>query len=41
MGVLIGAVASWGVGYVLLKRFPVKEEEAEIEEHAVSVPGLS
>jgi PTS system mannitol-specific IIC component len=40
-GVLIGALASWGVGYVLLKRFPVKEEEAEAEEHAVSVPGLS
>jgi len=27
MGVLIGAVASFGAGYLLLKRFPVKEEE--------------
>lgn len=40
MGVLIGAVASFGVGYVLLKRFPVKEVEAALEEDAVSVPGL-
>jgi PTS system mannitol-specific IIC component len=40
-GVLIGALASWGVGYVLLKRFPVKEVEAAAEEDAVSVPGLS
>jgi len=27
MGVLIGAVASFAAGYVILKRFPVKEEE--------------
>ena len=27
MGVLIGAVASFAAGYVLLKRFPVAEEE--------------
>jgi PTS system mannitol-specific IIC component len=40
-GVLIGAVASFGVGYLLLKRFPVKEVEAALEEEAVSVPGLS
>jgi len=31
MGVLIGAVASFLVGWVILKRFPVKEEE-EVEE---------
>jgi mannitol PTS system EIICBA or EIICB component len=41
MGVLIGAVASFGVGYVLLKRFPVKEVEVAPEEEAVAVPGLS
>jgi PTS system mannitol-specific IIC component len=41
MGVLIGAVASFAVGYVLLKRFPVKEVEVAAEEEAVSVPGLS
>jgi mannitol PTS system EIICBA or EIICB component len=41
-GVLIGAVASGLVGYVLLKRFPVaeiEEQEAEQEELA-TVPGL-
>lgn len=32
MGVLIGAVASFLVGVLVLKRFPVKEEEEEIEE---------
>jgi len=31
MGVLIGAVASFLVGWVILKRFPVKEEEEEVE----------
>ena len=40
-GVLIGCLAAWGVGYVLLKRFPVKEEEEEVEEHIASVPGLA
>jgi PTS system mannitol-specific IIC component len=40
-GVLIGAVASWAVGYILLKRFPVKEVEADTEEKVVSVPGLN
>jgi PTS system mannitol-specific IIC component len=39
-GVLIGAVASFAAGWVLLKRFPVTEQEAEAEEAAVSVPGL-
>ena len=32
MGVLIGTVASFLVGWVILKRWPVKEEEAEVEE---------
>jgi mannitol PTS system EIICBA or EIICB component len=39
-GVLIGTVASLAAGWVLLKRFPVAEEEVEQEEAAVSVPGL-
>ena len=34
MGVLIGAVASFLVGWVILKRFPVKEEE-EVEEQEI------
>ena len=40
-GVLIGAVASFAVGYLLLKRFPVKEAEGEVEEKMASVPGLA
>jgi PTS system mannitol-specific IIC component len=39
-GVLIGAVASFAVGWLLLKRYPVMEREAEAEESLVSVPGL-
>jgi PTS system mannitol-specific IIC component len=39
-GVAIGAVASFAVGFLLLKRFPVAEEEAEEEEHLQTVPGL-
>lgn len=34
MGVLIGAVASFLVGWVVLKRFPVKEEEEVVVEEA-------
>jgi len=43
MGVLIGAVASFFVGLVLLKAFPVKEivEQTTEEETLESVPGLS
>ncbi len=40
-GVLIGAVASFLVGTVLLNRFPVKEEEGAAEEHAAAIPGLA
>jgi PTS system mannitol-specific IIC component len=41
MGILIGAVASFAVGWVLLKRFPVAEtKEEEGEEARVSLPGL-
>jgi len=40
MGVLLGAVGSFLVGFLLLKRFPVKEEEEEVEEELDSVPGL-
>jgi PTS system mannitol-specific IIC component len=39
-GVLIGAVASFAVGWLVLKRYPVMEQEAEAEESLVSVPGL-
>jgi PTS system mannitol-specific IIC component len=39
-GVLIGAVASFAAGWVILKRFPVAEQEAEAEGAAVAVPGL-
>ncbi len=41
MGVLIGAVASFFAGWLLLKRFPVKEVTEELEEEELeSVPGL-
>ena len=41
-GVLIGTVASFAAGYVLLKRFPVAESEAEeTEEVVTTVPGLA
>lgn len=41
-GVLIGTVASFAAGYVLLKRFPVAESEAEeAEEVVTAVPGLA
>jgi len=41
MGVLIGAVASFLVGWVLLKRFPVKEITEELEEEELdTVPGM-
>jgi len=41
-GVLIGTVASFAAGYVLLKRFPVAESESEEAEEVVStVPGLA
>jgi PTS system mannitol-specific IIC component len=39
-GVAIGAVASLAAGVFLLKRFPVKEEEGEVEEELATVPGL-
>lgn len=40
-GILIGAVASFLVGFVLLKRFPVAEkEEEEGEEARVALPGM-
>lgn len=41
-GVLIGAVASFAVGFILLKRFPVAElgEQEENEEQLATVPGL-
>jgi PTS system mannitol-specific IIC component len=41
-GILIGAVASFAVGWALLKRFPVAEaEEEEGEEARVNLPGLT
>ncbi|MFZ3070650.1 MAG: PTS mannitol transporter subunit IICB [Anaerolineaceae bacterium] len=41
MGVLIGAVASFLVGVLLLKKFPVKEVTEQLEEEELeSVPGL-
>ena len=43
MGVLIGAVASFLVGSVLLRAFPIRDEEdeEEVEEDAAAaVPGL-
>lgn len=41
-GVLIGTVASFAAGYVLLKRFPVAESETEeTEEVVTTVPGLA
>jgi len=40
-GIFIGAVASFAVGYLLLKRFPVKEEEMDTEDAAVALPGLA
>ena len=39
-GVLLGAIASFAVGYLLLKQFPVKEMEEEIEEELDTVPGM-
>ncbi len=39
-GILIGAVASFAVGFVLLKRFPVAEEKEQTEEARVALPGL-
>ncbi len=39
-GVLLGTIASFAVGYVLLKRFPVKEIEEQEEEELDTVPGL-
>jgi len=40
MGVLLGAIGSFAVGYLLLKNFPVKEEEESEEEALDSVPGM-
>ena len=40
-GVLIGAVASFLAGAVLLRSFPVKEENPQSEEATASVPGLA
>jgi PTS system mannitol-specific IIC component len=43
MGVLLGAIGSFLVGWVLLKRFPVKEvveQDEEEEEEMATVPGL-
>jgi PTS system mannitol-specific IIC component len=39
-GVAVGAVASFLVGTFLLKQFPVKEAEAEVEEEMQTIPGL-
>jgi len=41
-GILIGCVASFAVGFVLLKRFPVAEigEQEEEQEQLATVPGL-
>jgi len=39
-GVLLGAIGSFAVGYLLLKNFPVKEEEEAEEEELASVPGM-
>jgi len=43
MGVLLGAVASFVVGWFILKVRPVKEvvDEAEVEEESEAVPGLA
>lgn len=41
VGVLIGAVASFLAGTVLLRSFPVKEEEAQKEETPAGIPGLA
>jgi len=40
MGVLLGTVGTFLVGFLLLKRFPVKEEEEGEEEEMDSIPGL-
>lgn len=40
MGVLLGTVGTFLVGFLLLKRFPVKEEEEGEEEELDSIPGL-
>ena len=39
-GVLLGAVGSFLIGALLLKRFPVKEEEDEEEEEMAGLPGM-
>ncbi|MEK6220717.1 MAG: PTS mannitol transporter subunit IICB [Chloroflexota bacterium] len=39
-GVFLGVVASYIMGVVLLKRFPVKEAEMDDDEEMVGVPGL-
>lgn len=39
-GVLLGAVGSFLVGALLLKRFPVKEEEEGEEEEMAGLPGM-
>jgi PTS system mannitol-specific IIC component len=40
MGVLLGAVGTFLVGFLLLKRFPVKEEGEEEEEELGGLPGM-
>jgi PTS system mannitol-specific IIC component len=40
MGVLLGAVGTFLVGFILLKRFPVKEEGEEEEEEMGGIPGM-
>ena len=40
MGVLLGAVGSFLVGWLLLRAFPVKEEEEGDEEELEGIPGL-
>jgi mannitol PTS system EIICBA or EIICB component len=40
MGVLLGAVGTFLVGFLLLKRFPVKEEGEEEEEEMGGIPGM-
>lgn len=40
MGVLLGAVGAFLVGFLLLKRFPVKEEGEEEEEELGGLPGM-
>lgn len=40
MGVLLGAVGTFLVGWLLLKRFPVREETEEEEEELGGLPGM-